>query len=790
MSVRMRSYLAITIAAAACAPWSGALGEEAPLAGVVKEVRIQGNSRLSDAAVRMHVRTRASQAYNPRVIREDRRRLLDSGRFKSVIASVTETPGGAIVTFTVVERPVVAGITFSGNKAYKDARLRKELMFAVGDPLDLSGVEAGRKAIALKYRKGGYFFVRVEIDRDALERRNLVAYTIVEGPSVRIRRIKFEGNRFFGNTSLKLAISSSIKPWWWLFDKGKLDMDRVAADVAKIREKYLNEAFLDVEVSRVIEFSDDKSDAYLTFQIRENGRARVNKLIFNGNVVLSDSELAGRLLQRPGDLAKAPAMSVDTSRITDAYGALGYIEAKVRARRQFLAPDAPLPQWADKLGAKGSTLVNMVFDITEADQYRVRRVEIHPRSAYDYGEPVTQDRILRRAVTLFPGQLFSVSALKESQRRLRETRLFSDVSIKPVGKADGAADALVEAVETETASLMVSVSASTNTGIFGTIALQQRNFDAMAYPRSWRDVRQHRSWQGAGQTLRLRATPGTESSSIDVSWTDPAVMDLPYSLSLGGYISRTYREGYDENRGGVFASAGHRFRNGWYAELASSTESIELVDISARAADQVRMLRGWTFLQKLSISLTRDRTDSRWRPTTGDRLSLEWSNTVGDFDFQEADIDYRIYQTVHVDEMDRKHVLAAKAVVGQIINYAPTFQRFYGGGLGSIRGFRYRGIGPRAGLDNDPIGGDFQVFAGAEYRYPIVQENLHGVLFLDTGAVEQDMEISKYRVSAGFGFRLTPSGWPVPFRFDFGFPITKAPEDERLTFNFSLGWWF
>jgi len=186
-------------------------------------------------------------------------------------------------------------------------------------------------------------------------------------------------------------------------------------------------------------------------------------------------------------------------------------------------------------------------------------------------------------------------------------------------------------------------------------------------------------------------------------------------------------------------------------------------------------------------TLVRDRTDSRWLPSKGDRLSLSYEQVSGDFDFGRAVVDYRIYHTLYLDPLDRKHILAARATAGAIFGEAPVFERFYGGGLGFIRGFDFRGISPRQGPADHPVGGDFMTLLGAEYTFPLAGRELRGVLFVDTGAVEREAGIWDYRVSAGFGIRIhAPFFGRIPMTLDFAFPINKHPDDDTELVSFSI----
>ena len=160
----------------------------------------------------------------------------------------------------------------------------------------------------------------------------------------------------------------------------------------------------------------------------------------------------------------------------------------------------------------------------------------------------------------------------------------------------------------------------------------------------------------------------------------------------------------------------------------------------------------------------------------------------GDFDFDKLTASWDRYFTVYEDLLDRKTIVAVRSDAGYIGGGAPFFERFYGGGLGSVRGFRYRGISPRSGIDDDPIGGDFNLTTSVELSFPIAGDVLRGVLFTDAGTVEEDLAIHKIRSSVGFGFRLTlPIFRQLPIAVDFGFPVTKDDQDDVRIFSFSLG---
>ena len=784
---------------AVCAPLAGAEGDQARR---VVDVRVRGNKRLSRTAILAQVRLQPGQVYDAKVITRDRQRLLRTGRFDSVVIYSRPTPGGMIVTIELEERDVVAKIIFRGNREFKDEKLLKELTFSAGSPLDVSAIKAGGRTVRLKYRNSGHYFAEVSYDAKALKERQQVVYTVVEGPDVRIRSVRLEGITFLDAWQrmwLKtFKLSAPSRSRWSILPGGKLEDDDLEHDVNVIRKRYVDEGFLDVEVGRKLEFSADKTEVHLTYMVRENARHYVDKVIFRGNRVFDDAELARRLGLKRGDVVKAEALNTDANRLRQTYGQYGYVDASVRPSKQFTAPGIPLPQWARTLDDEYPVaLVDLIYTIREGSQSRVGRVDVRPLSAYTYGDTVTQRRVVLRKMTLLPGQLFNTAAATESENRIMETRVFGKATVKPIEPIDPIArefnvrDALVETSEGRTANVILGVGVASNTGLMGTISFMQRNFDASAWPRSWRDLVYGHAWKGAAQTIRVSASPGTKFSRLNFNWYEPAVDDRPYSLNLRAFMGWGIRETYDEYRMGVGGSVGHRFKNGWFVELSSRTENVDITGIENNAPAQILNLEGTTFIQGIKTSLIRDRTDSRWKPSTGDVFKLSFEQVLGDFTFEKIVAEYRLYQTLHVDALDRKHILSGKVWAGQVIGYAPTFERYYAGNAGSIRGFRYRGISPRSENGDEPIGGDFIAYAGAEYTYPLMAEMLRGVVFLDSGTVDQDIQFDTWRVSTGFGIRLSLPGFSsVPISFDLGFPLVRDPEDDTHLVSFTLGWVF
>jgi outer membrane protein insertion porin family len=548
-----------------------ALGQAVPL---IADIRVEGNEQMSDNAVLSHVRLRAGQPYDDGLVQADVQRLLQTRRFERVTTERLTESGGVVLLFTVVERPLVKSLTVEGVREFKMSRIFRAIPFGQSDPLDRQHVEAGRERLMELYRERGFFDVSVTFDEDAL-RDNNVIFRVVEGPQCTVRGITFEGNDFF--TAWKLRSTIGTKKRVWVFRRGYLDLEQLPRDEDGLRNLYVSEGFFDAEVGHVLDYSPDRTRVNVRFVVRQGPRFRVNELKFEGTTVFADRELAGRMELKTGKHFTSQKMQRSVRAVYDAYGEIGHIQAEVRPQRQFLPPDADLPDWASKLDGGKPALLNLVFTVSEGEQFRVGQIDIR-------GNSVTQDRVIRREIRVFPGQLFNTTALEESRRRLQELMIFEPQSVELVpqplegdGPGNNTRDLLVQVREGPTAQFVVGVGYSTNDGVLGHISFTQRNFDILK-PGGWDSIMRGTAWKGAGQTFRIMAEPGTEIMRASVEWVNPYVGTSEYSWISRAYVFDRGRERYSERRAGMMHAIGRRFPNDWYAELASRLEGVDVYD--------------------------------------------------------------------------------------------------------------------------------------------------------------------------------------------------------------------
>ena len=354
----------------------------------------------------------------------------------------------------------------------------------------------------------------------------------------------------------------------------------------------------------------------------------------------------------------------------------------------------------------------------------------------------------------------------------------------------------MEVKERNTGSFNFGIAAGSDSGVFGEFSLRQENFDPLDFPRSFDELFKGRAFRGAGQRFAMTFRPGSEFFQYSASLTEPHFLETDYSLSgMGSFRQRHYNR-YDEERVTGNLRLARRLGDVWELGVNTKFERVELSDIDSFAPTEIFEDAGPDNLSTLGVSLVRTTVGTLTRPGKGSRLELSLDRVGalgGDFDFNRANAEYTVFLTLDEDFLGRKSILKLSTKAGYIFGggRAPTYERFYMGGR-TLRGFEFRTVSPK-GIraddgepSDDPVGGEWTFFAGAQYEIPLFEESLTLAMFVDSGTVTNDIGLDEYRVSLGAGLRLyIPQFGPIPMAFDFAFPLLKEETDELQVFSFT-----
>lgn len=750
----------------------------------VEDVRIVGNTTVSNAVIRNLIRTRPGEPFDPATASEDLQRVYGLKKFSNVVPRVEATATGVIVTFQVTEQRQLKQVQFHGN-AHVDSEVLKTLVeVRPGEAIDQFRISVARQAIQRLYQERNYPQARVEVNQDELTRTGVLSFTIVEGPHVRVRRVRMIGNKHFTEDRLKGQIKTAS--WFLFFSPGRYNSDQVEDDVAAIRQFYVNHGFFDARVGREVTVSPDQTEMMVTFVIDEGTQYKIGSITFRNNHTVGERQLRAGLKMTEGRAYDSDTLKRDVRSMVRDYSKAGgfiYIPAGQGANNpDYLNIDSKT------VFHKEAGTVDLIYDIHEGKQFNVGRILVR-------GNSKTQDKVFLRELRVLPGQRYNSAEFQDAIDRIRNTQLVTNVQITPIGDQPEVRDVLVEVKENQTAFFTVGAGFTTNAGVLGNISYEQRNFDIGNWPSTWSELFSSRAFTGAGQYFKVQLEPGTELSRMSVQFQEPYLFDQDYSLGVNLYYSTRIYEHYDEVRSGGTTTIGHRFgdRLQYSGRVTLRGEDVDIraIDNKPLRAPEILAGQGHHTVTGAEIGFRRDTTDSILLPTRGSVFDVSYEHVGalgGQYNFDKFQTSATGYWTLYDDLLDRKTVLRTSARVGYITPDAPFFERFYAGGGGSMRGFRYRGISPRSGPDDDPIGGNFSVTGTVEVGFPLAGESLRGVVFTDIGDVENSARFGTVRVSTGVGVRLTlPIFGQVPIALDFGVPLLKARQDDTQIVSFSLG---
>jgi outer membrane protein insertion porin family len=324
----------------------------------------------------------------------------------------------------------------------------------------------------------------------------------------------------------------------------------------------------------------------------------------------------------------------------------------------------------------------------------------------------------------------------------------------------------------------------------GNVTINERNFDILRWPTSWDDVMEGRAFRGAGQEFRIEASPGTQVSRYSATWREPSLFDTPFGLTVSDYyFQREYAE-YYEDRLGMRVTLDRRLDPIWRASISTRIEDVDITNVPVGAPEAIAGDSGHHFLLGIREGITRDTRDNYLNPTKGNVFDVGVEEVFGAEQFPIGTIEFTQFLSSKYfarEDGSGQQVLCLRSIVEVEGGNAPVYERFYGGGIRSFRGFSFRGVGPFE--DGYAVGGNFAWLNTVEYQVPLLtNDKLQGVIFCDHGTVEQNISIHNYRVAIGCGIRVSiPALGPLPLALDFAVPLNQAPQDKKQLISFSMG---
>ena len=745
-------------------------------APVVSEIVIEGQEAglIDQSFIRSHTQSRTNEPLDRAQVSGDVRALLGTGAFSYVGVELEPTTDDRVrLIYRVKGKPVLAeAVALVGVEHFRESKVRSWLELEAGDMVDDQALGVAALKVREEYRQEHFPQARVTWLIDEIQDgtgRVTVQVTVDEGKRARVVRVDFVGNETMPYSELRKAMGfrGALNPIQW-FSKRRYDPEEFEIGVQLVREIYLDRGYLEVKVGSPAVVPDEDGDLRVVVEIEEGRTYRCGEIEIEGITLFPEGELRQLVRLEPGGLAAMSAIRETASAIQDYYGSRGYLGTRVQP---VLDPVA------------GEAVVDVRFSLREGMLTHIGNIRIR-------GNTRTRDKVIRRELLVYPGDVLNEVRARRSERRLMNTGFFESVRrLTETTPEPGVRDLVFQMEEKRTGQFMVGAGFSSVDNMVGYVELSQGNFDLMGWPY----------FTGGGQKLKVRAQFGKTRKDYELSFVEPWFLNRRLSLGFDLFRHDYSYDDYDVERVGGAVSVGRALPWGSRINLRYKLERSKVEDLEGDTnvyyyADET--LDEYMFdlnedrtESSLRVTVSRDTRNSPFFPSRGNQTSVFGSLSGGALGF-DTDL-YRL--GLRSDQHFRlwfDHVLSFRARYEVVEEYGdtdevPLSSRLFIGGGRTVRGYDYRDVGPKVTLDPGAtvgsykaVGGGSMAFGSVEYTVPLIP-NIRMGAFYDVGNVWRDpyeLDVSDLASGAGVGIRFDIPGFPI--RIDRAWSVDK---DHPLT---------
>lgn len=724
---------------------------------------LDGNRRIETSAVQGRLTLRVGDPYSPAVVRNQIRLLYETGFFEDVQSDVDPNPDGVAVTFHLKEKPFITEIVYDGNEELSEDKLKEKTTIKSQAFLDPQQVKESAEKIRSAYQEEGYYNCSVTpIIQTLDEDRKRLTFYVKEGERARIKSVVFEGARSVTRKEMFAVIATrEWAPWYHFFtkftlpsivsDSGILKREEVPNDVERIREIYMNRGYLNVQVGLpTIELTEDKKWFIVTFAIVEGEPFTVEQIGFRGNTIFEETELRDGMKITEGEIFQRQKIRDEITRLTDKYGGKGYAFTDVNPN---VNPN------------QETKTASIIFNIKEGELTRIRQIRIT-------GNDKTRDNVIRRELRVDESDVIDTVSIKRSFQRLNNLNYFETVEILPKQIAPDTVDLDVKVKEKSTGMFSIGGGFSTLDKLVAVADITEGNLG------------------GNGYVGRIRGQLGQRRSIGLVSFRNPYLNDSLTSFQADIYSTLTNYLTYFEEKAGVSMTFGRWFSEYIFGSITPFAEQLNYSDATLDAPEFILLQLGRQTTTGMRALLARDTRDYYLDPRTGLRTSIGFDFGTpflgGSNDFIKYTVDVIKYTPLLFDT--RLALRGRYGVVdGQNGKPIPLTERFFVGGINSMRGFVFGRAGPVT-PSGSLLGSAKELIFNVDFIFPISTEaKLNGVLFFDYGNGFDEGEKVSFNLRKAVGFEarwISPFG---PLRAAYGINLAPRPQERRGVFEFTVG---
>jgi outer membrane protein insertion porin family len=735
----------------------------------VKDIKFNGMIHISEDVATQMLSFKAGDEITERNIDAAVHVFFKQGYFNDIWV---ENDNG-VVTFNFKEKEIISFIEMRGYKDNDDDVKASLLQIKKGSLYDDKKIEAAKRRIIDAVSAEGKLDTVVETRIEKLANGSIkVIFMVNEGEKIIIDKVDFNGMTVLKPDDFDDVIANKeteFMGWLWGRNDGKMKLAELEYDPLRLRDTYMQHGYLDAKVDApFVRVNFDDYRAHMSYQIEEGAVYRVSDIsIMQLQTVIENEKLFEKVVLKKNEVFNIKTFREDSDRIKTAVADLGYAFAQVR-------PDLQKDE--------ESKSVHVIYRLIPGEKVTIRNVIID-------GNSRTLDRIVRRELYLAPGDLYSLTDLTDSRNALGRTGFFESNTIEEKRIDEHTMDLVVKVKEAPTGNIQIGGGYGSYGGILFSLGIEDRNIFG----------------SGINMGVKLERSDTNENYSFNIS--NPRLNDSDFSGNFSIYDSRYEYNDYTVLSQGVTLGTGHRFTRFLSGYLGYSYSANEYEDINRSAINYDYQVFFENYSKSsVTAAVTYDNTDDYYLPRSGIVLkeSIEYAGLGGDADFLKSRTSFNFYYGLN-DMLDFDVIFRYKSRlhIAKEQGYLPLAERFYMGGMGSVRGYESYSISPSY-IDTDGntrrIGGTKTFSNNVEFSFPLLPKaKMRLTAFYDWGWIEGTVpeHVSLYNIQkpsqtqslsrSGTGVAIEWFSPVGPVNLIFAKALNPHESDKTTNFEFTIG---
>lgn len=733
-------------------------------AQTVKSIKYEGMVHMSESVALRMLKFEAGDTISDEMLDASIKAYYRQGYFDDIWADISQD---GVLTFHFKEKPHISKVELKGWKE-NDSEIRDSLVgIKVGSLYDQKRLEEAKKRIIEAINQDGKIDSVVEIQEEHLENGSIaVTFLVNEGEEIVIEEILYSGLNNLDIDELDDVIANKEREflgWFWGRNDGKMKVGDLAYDPLRIRDVYMQHGYLDADVKEPFARVDfDTYTADMSYQIEEGAVYSVSGISINQVKSVTDDALIKELIKLEiGKPFNIKTFREDAQRIKTLIADLSYAFVEV-------VPDLKKD--------KEKQTVEVVFKIIPGDKVKIRNVIIA-------GNSRTLDRIVRRELYLGPNDMYSLTDLTDSRNALGRLGFFDSNTIEEKRVDNQTMDLIVKVKEAPTGNIQLGGGYGSYGGILISVAVDDRNI-----------------W-GSGIDLGVRAERSELTSNYSFNISNPRLNDSDFSGNFSIFTSEYEYNDYTVLSDGFNLGVGHRFSRYISGHLGYGF-SKNKYEFEADSDEATNPYFEDYAKSSVTTSIKFDNTDDFYLPRKGFIItqSIEAAGLGADASFLKSKTGFSTFKGLE-EYIGFDLIARYKAKFNYVheLDFLPVAERFYLGGIGSVRGYESYSLSPKTKEDpnaDDGIrryGGEYSAINSFELSFPLVPKaKMRLVTYLDLGYIgttekEEDGYNIENLTRGGFGAGLEWFSPVGPIQLMFSQPLMDEPGDKTSVFEFTMG---